>query len=227
MASFKAFLLLLALLCIAPYHIHADDEFTCGHDLEDHNPGFADIEEDMSSLNEGRVLQSSDYPNIRIYVYYDFLSSAPSAYAAYIQNELVPPIMDYFQAALRVKYPVVGNLKLGTSVSSICEHSTPSILKSTGVPADMFVYYDTEAVSGTQIARSKYCFLASGTKRPLVARTVINRNMMPVAGGNVLLHEKNMYVLMHEMIHNFGFILITLNISLIVMEIPEQDILNQ
>jgi hypothetical protein len=34
---------------------------------------------------------------------------------------------------------------------------------------------------------------------------MINRNMLPNANGNVLLHEKNMYVLMHETMHGLGF----------------------
>jgi len=34
---------------------------------------------------------------------------------------------------------------------------------------------------------------------------MINRNMLPVANGDVLVHEKNMYVLMHEMTHALGF----------------------
>jgi len=38
----------------------------------------------------------------------------------------------------------------------------------------------------------------------LAARTMINRNQMPVS-KDVLVHEKNMYVMMHEMMHAFGF----------------------
>jgi hypothetical protein len=210
MTSFKAFLLLAALLFMSTRSHYGDNDWaTCGHDSEDHNPGFLDVEEDTSSLREeGRVLQSSggDYPNIRIFPYYDFLTqSTPSDYAAYVRNELIPPVIDYYQAALKIKYPVVGNLKVGSSVNTICEHNTPSILKSPGVAADFFVYIDTDAYSGTQIAKSKYCYLASGTKRPLVTRTIINRNMMPLPKGDVIQHEKNMYTIIHEMMHNFGF----------------------
>ena len=67
------------------------------------------------------------------------------------------------------------------------------------------MYIDTEANSGTQIAATKYCYLASGTKRPLIARIMINRNMMPISNTNVLMHEKNMYTMIHEMMHGLGF----------------------
>jgi len=204
--SFKTLFLIFALLCfsVKPHF----DGHSCNHDEIEQNPGYLDIEEDTSSLQqgeEGRLLSSS-YPNIRIFPYFKFLEdNSPSSYAAYLKNELVPPIIDYFQAALKVKYPVVGNLKLGSSVKTICDYDTPSILKDEGVPADMFVYFDSHSEDSYNIALSKYCYLASGTKRPLVARTLVNRKMMPIANGDLLVHERNMYTLLHEMIHNFGF----------------------
>jgi leishmanolysin len=173
----------------------------------EHDSGLLDVEEDMSSLhNDGRVLAESSYPNIRIYPYFEFLKqTASSSYASYFQNDLIPPVISYFQAALKVKYPVVGNLKLSSSVSSICERSTPSLLKTTGVNADMFIYFDSGASSSTQTANSKFCYRASGTKRPLVTRVMVFRNRILEAKGDVLAHEKNMYVMMHEMTHAFGF----------------------
>jgi len=196
-------LLLLSALLMSAY---AHDEETCNHDSIVQSPGTLFIEEDFSSVqnNDGRLLSSTSYPNLRITAYYDYLeSTAPSSYAAYIRDKLIPPAIDYFQAALKVKYPVVGNLKVASSVKKICERNTPSIL-FTGVPADFFIYYDSEAVSGTQIANTEHCYIASGSGRTLIARTMINRNMLPQT-TDVLVHEKNMYTLMHEMMHAFGF----------------------
>jgi len=184
-----------------------EDGYSCQHDHIEQNPGDLDIEEDTSSLQEeeGRVLAGESYPNIRIYPYYKFLEEdSPSSYTNYMKNDLMPAVLDYFQAALKVKYPVVGNLKVGSSVSTICEYDTPSILKTTGVPADMFLYVFSEAESTTNIALSKVCYRASGTKRPLIARVQIFRSRMPIANGDVLVHERNMYVLIHEMFHAFG-----------------------
>jgi hypothetical protein len=199
-ASFRVFFLLFAL---SGYITYAHD---CDHDSIEQDLRFLEVEEDMASLDGGRILQSGDYPNIRIHAYFDYLAqTASSSYYAYVANELIPPAIDYFEAALRVKYPVSGNLKLGSNVNGICERSTPSILQGSGVATDFFIYFDSQAVSGTQIANTKYCYLASGTKRPLIARTMINRNMLPIANGDVLVHEKNMYTMMHEMIHGLGF----------------------
>jgi len=200
--SSKSFVLIVILLGVSFSQINGHDG--CNHDEIEQDPQLAPIQEDTSALGDGRALAS--YSNFRIYPYYEFLKkSTSSAYASYIMNELVPPAVDYFKSALKIKYPVVGNLLLGSGVSTVCEHSTPSILKSGGVATDFFIYFDSESASGTQIANSKYCFLASGTKRPLVGRTMINRNMMPIATNDILTHERNLYTIMHEMMHTFGF----------------------
>jgi hypothetical protein len=125
MASFKKLLLSLTLLLLVSQAFTYDNH-ECNHDDIEQNPGLLDIEEDTSGFgDEGRVLAS--VPNMRMYFHYDEVKkSAPATYAAYIQNELMPPIRDYYNAALRVKSPVVGNLKLGTSVSKICEINTPT-----------------------------------------------------------------------------------------------------
>jgi leishmanolysin len=203
MTSQAKLLLLLLSLLFASSLAHFGDDEPCHHDLTDHDPGFADIEEDTSSMEGGaeRILASAT--PFRVYPYYGFLSSG-SSFTSYIENQLVPPIVAYFEAALKVKYPVNGNLVLGSSVSKICERSTPSILRSGGVPADFFMYYDLDPTTSF-VASSKYCYLASGTKRPLVGRTYINPNKLKDARGNELVHEKNMYVMMHEMVHALGF----------------------
>jgi len=190
------FFALLAPLFFTYAHEH------CTHDDIEQNPELIEVEEDMSAFQEeGRVLAS--YPNIRIYAHYDYLrQTASSSYASYIQNELIPPAIDYFEAALRIKVPLSG--KLSVSSSSVCDRSTPSVLKS-GVDADFFIYFDSQASSGTEIASTKFCSLASGTKRPLTARSMINRNQLLAANGDVILHEKNMMTMMHELMHGFGF----------------------
>jgi len=199
----KLCLLLFSVLLVSSWAHYSDDDIPCIHDQIQDEPELLDIEENTSSKEGGdRVLEGN--PNMRIYPYFDFLSSkASSSFAAYIRNDLVPPIIDYFQAALKVRYPVAGQLKLGSSVSKICERSTPSILK-TGIDADFFMYYDINTATSF-VASAKYCYLATGTKRPIIGRTNINSNQLKHANGNVLVHEKNMYVMMHEMMHALGF----------------------
>jgi hypothetical protein len=107
--------------------------------------------------------------------------------------------VSYFETALKIK---AGDLNLSSSVRTICGKDTSLILFS-GVPADVFIYYDAHSQSGTQIAATSQCYVA-GSGRILISRTVINRNMIPVT-SDVLIHEKNMYTLMHEMMHTFGF----------------------
>jgi hypothetical protein len=210
-----ALLLLLSVLLVSSTswaQVHDDEEDgPCVHDeVQTSYDGELDVEEAPSAaVEEGdneddneRLLASTS--SIRIYPYYGFLrSSASSTFASYVERQLVPPIISYFKGALKVKNPIVGSLKVGSSVSRVCERSTPSVLKS-GVSADFFMYYDIDTTTSF-VASAKYCYLASGTKRPLVARTFINSKKLLNAKGNELVHEKNMYVMMHEMMHALGF----------------------
>jgi hypothetical protein len=195
------YLLLISLLFLSAW---CHDEHSCRHDEIDQDADLLDIEEDLSSIQDGtdRVLASTSYPNLRIYPYYDYLGS--SSFELYVKNELVPPLVSYFASALKVKFPVTGNLKLSSSVSKICDRSPPSILKSTGVAADLFIYYDTYATDEF-VAYAGACYLASGTKRPIIAKTMINSNRMLNPNGDALQHERNLYTVMHETMHALGF----------------------
>jgi hypothetical protein len=204
MYSFNKALCLLLISSLLLTSSLADfGDHKCEHDSIEQIPELVDIEE-VNSRQEGNNRILTESPNFRIYPYFDFLNErASSSFAYYVRNELVPPIVDYFEGALKVKYPVSGQLKLGSSVNRICERNTPSILRN-GVDADFFMYYDIDT-STSFIAAAKYCYLSSGSKRPLIARTNINSNQLKAANGNVIVHEQNLLVMMHEMMHAFGF----------------------
>jgi hypothetical protein len=195
------YLLLVALLCLSAW---AHDDEGCRHDEIEQDARLLEVEEDTSAMQGGsdRVLASSSYPNLRIYPYYGYLGS--SSFELYVKNELAAPIVSYFAAALRVKYPVSGNLKLSSSVNTICDRAPPSILKGTGVAADLFIYYDTYATEQF-VAYAGACYLATGTKRPIIAKTMINSNRMLNPNGDPVKHERNLYTVMHETMHALGF----------------------
>lgn len=171
------------------------------------DPMFLDIEEDMSSLQGKRVLQTTatNYSNIRIVANFDNLESAPASFKSYVQNDLLPPIIDWAQAALKVKYPVVGNLSISSKTTTICGLSVPSYLQITGVAADLMIFYNSKIENTSTVATTTSCLLATGTKRPLFATTSFNRNMFTEANGDILKHEKNTYLVMHEMTHALAF----------------------
>jgi len=181
---------------------------SCKHDELNHNPEFMDIdEEDTTTIDdEGRLLASSS-SQLRIYPYYGFLTStAPSAYTSYVQYQLVPPVISYFQAALQVRYRVSGALKVPSVQRQLCGKNTPNILLNGGVAADFFIFFDsTYEGSGSWVAESYVCFMATTSNRPLIATTKFNRALFLNSNGNTLTHEKNVYLLLHEMTHLLGF----------------------
>jgi len=165
---------------------------------------FLDIqEENYPQPEDGRVLSS--YSNMRTYGYYGLLSGS---FRTYMEESLGPAVLDYFSAALRVKYPVSG--RLSYSGGSVCSVTTPSVLRS-GVTADFFIMWDgsydkpASSQATTWVAESYSCFLATGSKRPLIARTLLNTAVFVNPGSDVLLHEKNIYMILHETTHTLGF----------------------
>jgi len=204
MSHYKALILSFALIALS----HAFEHEGCTHGHTERTPEVLEIEEDFSLIKEingdNRMLAS--YPQIRIQADYSQLNSAPSSYKNYIQNELAPAVIAYFEAALRVKYPVSGNLNVPSVQTDLCGIRTPNILLGQGVAADYYIFFDSQNAQGQGwIADSYVCFMASGSNRPLISTTKFNRAQLLEANGDVLLHEKNTYLLIHEMTHTFGF----------------------
>jgi len=189
-------LILLGLLAVAFTFEHK-----CNHDSLDHQePDLIDVEEDFNpegNDHTGRTLAS--YSSFRTYGYYGLVNTG-TATGRYIATNLMPPILEYFTGALKVKYPVVGSMKISTS--SICSRNTPSVMKN-GVNADFVLMVEMDS-SSDYVASTTTCSLASGTKRPLVGRTSISSNYVK-ATTDILVHEKNMICMMHEVIHALGF----------------------
>jgi len=203
-SSLKSILLLLALVCLAKCHV----ETTCNHHehQEQSPPQLLDIEEDFGSIESGRVLVSSDYPKLKFYANYESLEKTASAsYASYIRDELAPAVISYFESTLSVKFPVAGGkLIVSSSVKTLCDVNTPTDLKN-GVDAQYAILFTSRSESGSNLASSKNCNLASGSKRPLIGQTAFNRNMLKEAKGDAIMHEKNTYLLLHEIMHTLGF----------------------
>jgi len=177
-------------------------EHKCTHDEQDHQePDLIDVEEDFNpegNDHTGRTLAS--YSNLRTYGYYGLLSSSSSSMRNYVENDLIPPILDYVSSALKVKYPVSGSLKFSTS--TICSRTTPSVLKS-GVNADWVFLVETDS-SSSYVASTTSCSLAAGSKRPIAGRITISSAFVK-STTDALLHEKQMICIMHEVIHALGF----------------------
>jgi len=201
------FFSIFALISTSVFGIYDHDHSNCNHDHLDHPEPLLNygIKEDFPpSREKGRILAA--YPNFRTFPYYNRLDSAPPSYRRYMQYELVPAVLSYFEGALRVKYPVVGKLTIDDSIEELCGIPVPSILRDGGVDADFFFMIDSTVDPGTSwVAESYSCQQAAGTKRPIVAKTLLNRDMIKNPGANILLHEKNIYLLLHEITHTLGF----------------------
>jgi hypothetical protein len=142
---------------------------------------------------------------MRFYTHFDTLKSGSATFKSYIKYDLIPPVIDYLESALRIKYPLKTKLKVASSVRRVCGDPTPSILLTSGVSADYFFYFTSGYDKGNFVATASFCYLSTGTKRPIVSRVRFNINKIQVPYGDALIHEKNVYLVMHEMIHSLGF----------------------
>jgi len=181
---------------------HVNFGSKCGQHLITEEPLLLHVEEDFLS-NSGRVLATTDaYPKLRITSDYSALVEGTTTFKNYVKTQLFPPVLDYFRAALAIKQPVTTPIKLSTS--TICGFNTPSALK-TGVTTDFYVLVSSTSDEANWVASAGACFLSSSTKRPLIAKMMFNLVYTEAAAGDVLTHERNMYLTMHEMMHALGF----------------------
>ena len=105
-------LLKAAFIILASLHLQAyagnplleGKSVKCSHDHLKHDIKSLDVDEERPNDN-GRLLSLS-FAQMIIYPYHNHLSTAPASYKQYIQNELAPAVISYFQGALRVKFPI-------------------------------------------------------------------------------------------------------------------------
>jgi len=177
-------------------------DYGCTHRDHEVEPPTLNIEEEFLPA-QGRNLATINYPQMRIMADYSNIKQGTSEFKNYVEGELMPAVIDYFQAAFKIKSPVTGSLKITSS--TVCGYSNPSSL-SRGVTTDYFlVVASTSDSNSNWVASAGACYLASGTKRPIIGSMLFNLHYTKAAKGDPLVHEKNMYLTMHEMLHALGF----------------------
>jgi len=203
MLSSKAILLALALLTlsVAAY----DPHLGCAHNIVQDEEALLDVQEEFLPEKSRLLATSVSYPNIRMAVDYSNMVEGTDEFKSYVQDELLPAVMDYYQASIAVKQPLATALRVSTTTQTICGYTTPKSL-FTGVSTDFFVIASsTSDDTSNWVASAGACLLSSATKRPLVAQMLFNLYYTKPANGDALIHEKNMYLVLHEMLHALGF----------------------
>ena len=183
---------------------HSDHPgFGCYHNEITEEPALLDVDEEPLPSGDSRTLATATYPKIRMTADYSNLVQGTTAFKTYVQKELMPAVLAYFQAAFAVKQPLTSALKITTK--TICGLTTPSALTK-GVSTDFYLLVTSKSDSTSNfVASAGSCMLSSTTKRPIVASMLFNLYYTKPANGDALIHEQNMYLTMHEMLHAFGF----------------------
>ena len=159
---------------------------------------FIDAEEDFSFLSN-----SQNYPNLRIHVDYTLLEEGPMK--DYIEYELMPPVIDYFQSALKIKRPLKTPITVPKTQEKICGKPTPEIFHTTGASADLSLIVVNETLINSTCVATAYTCHRTQSGRPVIGRLMFNGIALPLPEGNHLVHERNMNLAIHEMMHLLGF----------------------
>jgi hypothetical protein len=199
-ATKKLVFCLLSVLVLSVYGHTLDEDPQCAHGKFVEEPMLLDVDENFI-VDDGRNLLTTTYPGLRMTADYTRLTDGTQEFKDYVSMDLLPPVLDYFQAALDIKQPLTSALKI--SSTTICGYTTPTALTK-GVSTDFFVVVTSTEDDANWVASAGACYLSSTTKRPLIARMMFNM-IYTKATDDVLVHEKNMYLTMHEMLHALGF----------------------
>ena len=212
-------LLLLSLLCVllVSYIFAQEDKpskdpkivtaqtFTA-HKDQDFVPEVADFDEQYLT-RDGRFLQdaSATYPNIRIATDTQLVTAGTTAWKTYVTKQLIPAVVAYLQAALRIKYPLTS--KIQSTSKTLCGFTTPTAIKNGISNADIVIFFNSKSdTSGGWMAATTLCTVSSGVKRPIIVNIGINTAAIDIADptSNPLVHDLNINVLTHEFVHALG-----------------------
>ena len=170
------------------------------HRTQDFEPEIINIQEDpLQQDEESRHLIG--YPKFRIATDFTYLTAGTDEFKTYIKTQLVPSVVSYFNAALKIKKPLMSPIQF--TASSICGFDTPQALKD-GIKADIFVIiYSKEDTTGGWMAATTSCALASDNNRPIVVKIGINTFAIGTASAdtNPLTHDLYLNTISHEFIH--------------------------
>ena len=91
------------------------------------------------------------------------IQQASQEFTDYLQQNILLPCQNYFQAALKVR-PLAGNLTTG-SYTSFEGYDIPSIYVSPGVPADLVIFVLSGPSTESYIASASAVILDGATNR--------------------------------------------------------------
>jgi len=179
-------------------------QFT-SHGPQEFIPEYTNVEEDYLT-KDGRFLQEgASYPNLRIATDFQLLTAGTTAWKTYITKQLIPTVVSYLQAALRMKYPTTS--KIQSSSKTLCGFTTPTAIKNGISNADVVFFFNSKTDNnGGWMAATTICSFSSGVQKPLIMNIGINTWAILTADPvtNPLIHDVNVNIMIHEFVHGLG-----------------------
>lgn len=152
-------------------------------------------EEDLRDSADRKLVT---YAPIRIVVDYTNMKSGSAAIREYIQYELVPNVLEFYEASLKV-IPLTSNI----SFTDSCGGLSPSAAIQSGVEGDLAILVTTGYSSQSYIAYALPCAITNPTHRPVYGMININLNYLSIA--TITDKQDNFLTVLHEVVHILGF----------------------
>jgi len=158
-------------------------------------------------FNIAALQASQDFPNLRIGTDFQRLDQVEvtEEWKTYITTELIPAVVTYLEAALKIKYPSTSLIQ--STANSLCGFATPDALK-TGIDADIVVIFNSANNSKSSwMAATTLCQMtADPIKRPMIVNIGINAAFISIADpiNSPLIHDRYINTLVHEFVHALG-----------------------
>jgi len=190
----RLFLSLLAVFCLLPFAL------CCIHDQLQYKPRIYPY---PTSSDEGRMLAVGDRENMRIKAYY-YVGNAPTAVKNVIQQQLMPAVIAYYEAALKVSRATAPIQYSNADAQECAKVDAVDSLKN-GINADLvlFITGANEPEKG-YVAYASACDIDPTTNRPVVG--MINFNYAyGFDKDSFLTYQTQIYTTLHELGHVLGF----------------------
>ena len=145
---------------------------------------------------------SLNYPQIRIHL--DYTNVEDGSFKDYLRVHLMPAAVDYLQGALRVKRPLKEAMQFPANYKFCGTPSTPE-LYTNGIKSDYTLIVTTCSLKNTSFAAETFTCYRAPSGRPVVGKMNFNLDNMPHQQLSSVTQERNIVLVLHEIIHALGF----------------------
>jgi hypothetical protein len=143
-----------------------------------------------------------------IRITYDYSLLTDSLLRNYLQNDLIPVVQSYVNAAVDVKVPVNGILRSNESDGTCGSVAIPTIYNTNGIAnTDLLIIFNSDSTVPELMVATINCQRDLNTKRQVISVINIRSNIVILTNNTIskrIVFEDHIVTLIHEHFHLLG-----------------------